>query len=256
MKKLTFIGNGNMAKAMIEGLIKNYEIEVIGRNQKSLDALKAKIPQISIKVIDEIENITIKDIILCVKPYSLNDLAPKLQGKAHSIFSVLAGTSIESLSSQMKAKHYIRAMPNLGASYGKSMTTLTGDETQKEYALEIFSAIGHTLWLSSENELDIATGLAGSGPAYLALIAEALADGAVNQGLKRPDAQKLVQGLFDGFAPLIAHQNPAEIKDAVMSPAGTTAVGYMALEKGNVRYAMMSAIEDAYTKAKALKEKN
>jgi len=256
MKKLTFIGNGNMAKAMIEGLIEKYEIEVIGRNPKSLEILQHLIPKIITKVISENEDISNKHIILCVKPYSLGDLSPKLVGTAKSMYSVLAGTSIESLSSHIKAKHYIRTMPNLGASYGKSMTTITGDIMLQEEALEIFSAIGKCLWLSSENELDIATGLAGSGPAYLALIAEALADGAVTQGLKRQDAQVLVQGLFDGFAPLIADKNPAEIKDAVMSPAGTTAVGYMALEKGNVRHAMMSAIEDAYTKAKELKSKN
>jgi len=256
MKKLTFIGNGNMAEAMIEGLIENYEIEVIGRNTQSLEALQIKIPQIKTKIIDSLENISKKDIILCVKPYSLEDLSTKLQGEANSLYSVLAGTPLKSLSTHIKAKAYIRTMPNLGASYRKSMTTMTGDIALKGSAIEIFSAIGQCLWLSSENELDIATGLAGSGPAYLALIAEALADGAVAQGLKRYDAKILVQGLFDGFAALISDKNPAEIKDAVMSPAGTTAMGYKALEKGNVRHAMMSAIEEAYRKALALKEKH
>lgn len=254
--KLTFIGNGNMAKALIEGLVSSYEIEVLGRNERSLKALKEGLPQITTKVMNDTENINDKNIILCVKPYSLPDLAPKLVGEANAVYSVLAGTSIESLKAQIKAKKYIRTMPNLGASHLKSMTTLTGDETLKENALSIFNKIGRSLWLSSENELDIATGVAGSGPAYLALIAEALADGAVNQGLKRADAQILVQGLFEGFAPLLAHDNPALIKDGVMSPGGTTAAGYAALERGNVRNAMMEAIEDAYAKAKELKAKN
>ena len=147
-------------------------------------------------------------------------------------------------------------MPNLGASYLKSMTTITGDEDLKEQAIDIFNKIGRSLWLNSENELDIATGVAGSGPAYLALVAEALADGAVQQGLKRADAQELVAGLFDGFGALISHDNPANIKDGVMSPGGTTAAGYAALEHGGVRSAMMKAIEDAYAKAKELKAKN
>ena len=254
--KLTFIGNGNMAKALINGLVSSYEIEVFGRNEKSLKALKEEQPQISVKVIVNTENISAKNIILCVKPYSLSDLAPKLTGEANAIYSVLAGTSIDSLKAQLKAKKYIRTMPNLGASYLKSMTTMTGDEELKENALDIFNKIGRSLWLSSENELDIATGLAGSGPAYLALIAEALADGAVAQGLKRSDAQLLVQGLFEGFAPLIANENPSLIKDGVMSPGGTTAAGYLALEKNNVRYGVMSAIESAYAKAKELKLKN
>ena len=254
--KLTFIGNGNMAKALIEGLVGNYDIEVLGRNAHALNALKEKMPQITSRVMQEKEDISGKNIILCVKPYSLPDLAPKLTGEAEAIYSVLAGTSIESLSSQIKAKKYVRTMPNLGASHLKSMTTLTGDETLKDTAMEIFNQIGRSLWLSSENELDIATGLAGSGPAYLSLIAEALADGAVNQGLKRADAQVLVLGLFEGFAPLLANENPALIKDGVMSPGGTTAAGYAALERGNVRNSMMQAIEDAYKKAKELKAKN
>jgi len=254
--KLTFIGNGNMAQALIDGLVKYYEIEVLGRNKESLKALQERLPQISTRILAEKEDINGKNIILCVKPYSLPDLSPKLTGVADAIYSVLAGTSIESLKSQIKAKKYIRTMPNLGASYLKSMTTLTGDIELKESALTIFNKIGRSLWLSSENELDIATGVAGSGPAYLALIAEALADGAVNQGLKRDDAQVLVQGLFDGFAPLIANNNPALIKDGVMSPGGTTAAGYSALERCNVRYGMMEAVSDAYAKAKELKIKN
>lgn len=254
--KLTFIGNGNMAKALIEGLVESYKIEVLGRNEKSLKVLQEQLPQITTKVIDNKEDISGKNIVLCVKPYSLPDLAPKLSGKANSIYSVLAGTSIESLKSQIKAKKYIRTMPNLGASHLKSMTTITGDEALKESALSIFNQIGRSLWLNSENELDIATGVAGSGPAYLSLIAEALADGAVNQGLKREDSQILVQGLFEGFAPLLANENPALIKDGVMSPGGTTAAGYTALERCSVRYGMMEAVSDAYTKAKELKEKN
>ncbi|MEA3456627.1 MAG: pyrroline-5-carboxylate reductase [Campylobacterota bacterium] len=254
--KLTFIGNGNMAKALIEGLAESYEIEVLGRNEKSLQALKTKLPQITTKVMSEHEDISGKNIILCVKPYSLPDLAPNLFGEADAVYSVLAGTSIDSLKSKIEAKKYIRTMPNLGASYLKSMTTITGDDVLKEMALEIFDCIGTTLWLKTENELDIATGVAGSGPAYLALIAEALADGAVNQGLKREDSQILVQGLFEGFAALLANENPALIKDGVMSPGGTTAAGYAALERCSVRHGIMEAVSDAYAKAKELKLKN
>ena len=245
-----------MAKALIEGLVSSYEIEVLGRNGATLKALQAKIPQISTRVLAEVEDTSGMNIVLCVKPYSLSDLAPKLSGEANALYSVLAGTSIESLRTQIKAKKYIRTMPNLGATHLKSMTTLTGDETLKEEAMDIFNAIGRSLWLNSENELDIATGVAGSGPAYLALIAEALADGAVQQGLKRADAKVLVAGLFEGFGVLIAEDNPADIKDGVMSPAGTTAAGYAALERGAVRNAMMEAVGDAYAKAKALKAQN
>jgi len=140
----------------------------------------------------------------------------------------------------------------MAASEQKSMTTLTGNETLKDNALEIFQAIGQAHWLGSEKEIDIATALAGSGPAYLALIAEALADGAVNQGLKRADAMVIMQGLFDGFGALIQKQHPALLKDAVMSPGGTTAAGYSALEEAGVRDACIRAISKANERAKAL----
>lgn len=89
--KLTFIGNGNMAKALIEGMVTNYEIEVLGRNETTLTALKKQLPQITIKVMDETEDITGKHIILAVKPYSLPDLAPKLRGKQKPSFQYWQG---------------------------------------------------------------------------------------------------------------------------------------------------------------------
>ena len=90
-------------------------------------------------------------------------------------------------------------MPNLAASVGRSMTTLTGDIAYKEEAKVLLGSIGKTLWLDSEKEIDIATALAGSGPAYLALVAEALADGAVKQGLKREHAMATMRGIVFRF---------------------------------------------------------
>lgn len=132
------------------------------------------------------------------------------------------------------------------------MTTLTGDTAYKEEAEVLLGSIGETLWLNSEKEIDIATALAGSGPAYLALIAEALVDGAVKQGLKREDAMATMRGLFDGFGALIKETHPSLLKDGVMSPGGTTAAGYGALEDGNVRASCMNAIEKAYKRATEL----
>ncbi|HIP11520.1 MAG TPA: pyrroline-5-carboxylate reductase [Arcobacter sp.] len=253
--KLTFLGNGNMAKALIKGLIKDYQIEVLGRNETSLNNLKEEIPSIEIGVLSSSNDMTNKNIILCVKPNSLDDLSPRLTGIASSIYSVLAGTTIETLKESISAKAYIRTMPNLSASYLKSMTTITGDEALKTLAIEIFNNIGTTLWVKSQKELDIATAIAGSGPAYLALIAESLEDGGVNAGLTRADARKLVQGLFEGFSPLLDDNTPASIKDGVMSPGGTTAAGYSAMEKCGVRNGMIEAISCAYAKAKELGQK-
>jgi len=144
----------------------------------------------------------------------------------------------------------VRTMPNLAASYQKSMTTVFGDEAFKDEAIEICESFGKALWLNSEKEIDIATAVAGSGPAFLALAAEALSDGAVKEGLKREDAQELVKGLFEGFSSLLNEKHPAIIKDEVMSPGGTTAAGYAALEEGKVRDGFIKAIVKAYEKAK------
>jgi pyrroline-5-carboxylate reductase len=253
--KLTFIGNGNMAKSLIQGLVSSYDIEVLGRNKNSLKELQKEIPNITINELKDNNDISNKNIILCVKPNSLKNLSENIIGKAKSLFSVLAGTTLESLQNNIASQSYIRTMPNLGATYGKSMTTITGDEHIKQDALDIFNSIGKTLWLNTQKELDIATGLAGSGPAYLSLVAEALADGAVNSGLKREDASYLTAGLFEGFAALIQNDTPANIKDGVMSPGGTTAAGYAALEKQSVRSAMIDAINAAYSKAIELGKK-
>jgi pyrroline-5-carboxylate reductase len=253
MKKLTFIGYGNMAQAMIEGAIQHYEIEVLGRNWSKLEKLQKRFPLITIKKIDTVENIDNRDIILAIKPHALKEVALQLEGKASTLYSILAGTSIKTLFTHIKSSYYVRAMPNMGASYQHSITTLTGDKEAQESATALFNTIGETLWLEGENALDIATAVAGSGPAYLALIAEALSDGAVAQGLKREEASVIVAGLFKSFAPLLDDNTPASIKDRVMSPAGTTAKGYIALEKGRVRHAMMMAVEEAYKRAKSLR---
>ncbi len=249
MKTLTLIGNGNMALAIAKGLEGKFDLEVVGRNEEKLQTFQKKVgSSLKIHMLDRFD-ITNKNIVLCVKPDNLEEVGKKLQGKAAVVYSVLAGTPIAKLASHIKTTSVVRAMPNLAASVGASMTTLTGDATFKEEAQTIFGAIGQTLWLRSEKELDIATALAGSGPAYLALIAEALTDGAVKQGLKRADARKITEGLFAGFGKLLSTTHPAVLKDGVMSPGGTTAAGYAALEKAGVRNGCMEAVEAAYEKA-------
>jgi len=247
--KLTFIGAGNMARAIIEGTYDNHEVEVVARDESSLKELSSKYSVKTIKLEDSFD-VSGKNLILCVKPYALEDVSLKLKGEANSLISVLAGTKIDSLKQSIKSKNYVRVMPNLAASFGKSMTTLCGDESFKKEAIEICDSFGSSLWLGSEKEIDIATAVAGSGPAFLALVAEALSDGAVKEGLKRDDANILVRGLFEGFSPLLTHNHPALLKDAVMSPGGTTAAGYAALEEGKVRDGFIKAITKAYERAK------
>jgi len=98
------------------------------------------------------------------------------------IYSVLAGTSIDTLKSSLISKYYVRAMPNISAKFQSSTTVITGDIERRDSAISLLSLIGDTFWVDSEKEIDIATVVAGSGPALLALVAEAMGDGA---GLER-----------------------------------------------------------------------
>jgi len=249
MKTITFIGNGNMALSIAQGLKNDYKIEVVGRDLKKLDIFEEKLGVSIGKYLIDGFYIEERTLLFCVKPANVEEVGKKLQGKARVVYSVLAGTTLEKLRQNINTGAVVRTMPNLAASVQKSMTTLTGDELFKEEAIQLLGAIGQTRWLGSEKEIDIATALAGSGPAYLALMAEALADGAVKQGLKREDAMAIMRGLFGGFGELIQDIHPALLKDGVMSPGGTTAAGYGALEDGNVRSACMNAVEKAYEKA-------
>ncbi|MEA2048274.1 MAG: pyrroline-5-carboxylate reductase [Campylobacterota bacterium] len=252
MQTITFIGNGNMALSIAQGLKGKYHIEVVGRNMKKLHAFEEALDVQVDKYLLESFDMSEKTVLLCVKPNNVEEVGKQLSGKARVLFSILAGTTVEKLKKTIKSNAVVRAMPNLAASVGASMTTLTGDILYKKEASELLATIGQTLWVNSEKEIDIATALAGSGPAYLALIAEALADGAVKQGLKREDAMVVMRGLFSGFGTLIQEMHPSLLKDGVMSPGGTTAAGYGALEKGNVRASCIDAVEKAYQKTKVL----
>jgi len=242
--KLYIIGSGKMALSIVEGAKKEYDITVVARDKDALEKIEKKY-KIKTQKLDSF-NIHDKNIILCVKPYALNDVSQKLLGRANLLISVLAGTKISTLKQKIKSNSYIRIMPNLSATFKKSMTTVTGDSKYKNEVLELCNSFGESIWVGSEKELDIATAVAGSGPAYLALVAEALSDGAVKEGLKRDDANLLVQGLFEGFVPLLRNSHPALIKDGVMSPGGTTAAGYSALEEGKTRDSFIKAISKAY----------
>ncbi|MFA6143697.1 MAG: pyrroline-5-carboxylate reductase [Sulfuricurvum sp.] len=248
---VSLIGNGKMALAIAQGLKGVYTIEVIGRNPENLDKFEKALGTTIQKTPLDDAMCEGKTIILCVKPANLMEVSQKVHGRAKALYSVLAGTSLESLH-LLEAEGYVRTMPNLAAEVGLSMTSLTGDSALRNEAIALFGSIGMTVWLESEKELDIATALSGSGPAYLALIAEALSDGAVREGLKRSDAMSLMRGLFKGFGELIQTTHPALLKDGVMSPGGTTAAGYGALELSGVRHGCMEAIRCAHEKAKKM----
>lgn len=243
---ITFVGNGNMALSIAQGLKDNFNIEVVGRSISSMERFEKKLQTNVEKTLLEDFNIDQKIIILCVKPANIQEVGLKLKGVAKEFYSVLAGTTLETIKGCIQSKAYIRAMPNLAASVSASLTTLTGDESLKSKSIQLFNAIGQSVWLASEKELDVATAVAGSGPAYLALVHEALCDGAVKKGMKRDEAIKVANGLFKGFGELICTTHSSFLKDGVMSPGGTTAAGYSTLEECATRSAFIKAVESSF----------
>jgi pyrroline-5-carboxylate reductase len=249
--KILLIGAGNMGGAMLKGL-QAYDITVVEANRKRVEILKSEYS--TIKIINEIPNLDDFIVILAIKPQSLDFLNTK--GKAKGLISILAGANLEKLKAKVEAKFYVRAMPNMAALVQKSATSLCGDDELKDVAIELLNSFGKCFWLESENELDIATGLAGSAPAWLATVAESLSDGAVNLGLKRDISYKYIAALFEGVGIVLQDVHPAILKDKVTSPNGTTIAGIAKLEEGKVRDSFIKAMKASYEKTQEMSKKS
>jgi len=244
---IILIGAGNMGSAMLKGLSK-YSVTVVEANDKRREELSKLYS--SVEFTATIPDVSKKVVLLAIKPQSLQYL--EVEGEAEAVVSILAGTPIAKLKEKIDAQFYIRAMPNVAALNLKSVTSVVGDVEFKEQAMEILSTIGKAIWLNSEKELDIATGLGGSAPAWLAIVAEALADGAVNLGLPRDKSYEYLGALFEGVGSVLNDTHPAKFKDIVTSPGGTTAAGLYTLEESAVRSAFIKAMESCYDRAKGL----
>ena len=232
---------------MLSGL-ERYDVTVVETYAPRQDELKKLYPALTI--LDEIPALDGFVVILAIKPQALGSLVSA--GEAKAVVSILAGTPIAKIRAKVSAKAYIRAMPNIAALKQKSVTSVCGDESFKNEALEILSSIGKAIWLDSEAQLDVATGIGGSAPAWIALVAEALSDGAVNIGLPRDKSYEYVAALMDGMGALLEDEHPAIIKDKVTSPGGTTIAGIVALEEGGVRDSFIQAVEACYERTKEL----
>ena len=202
------------------------------------------------------------DVILCAVPpaaipYILPQVARNLS-ISQSLISIAAGVTTTTLESYFDTPPaVIRVMPNIAASVGAAISVLTtgsaANETHLTIAQQIFNACGTSL-VMDERHLDAVTGVSGSGPAYVALFIEALADAGVHVGLPRTDAQKLATHTVLGAATMLieTQEHPATLKNRVTTPGGTTAAGLHALEKGGLRATLTEAILAATERAKEL----
>jgi pyrroline-5-carboxylate reductase len=201
-------------------------------------------------------------VMLAVKPQVFSAIAQELADilpLEHSplIISILAGVPLKQLEAAFPQMPIIRAMPNTPATVGAGMTAIcAGAYTHTNHqhtAQQIFSAVGEVVEIA-ESLMDAVTGLSGSGPAYVALMIEALSDGGVAAGLPRAIAKQLALYTVLGTAKLIADTNlhPAELKDRVTSPGGTTIAGVSELEKAGFRSALIEAVKAATIRSQEL----
>ena len=198
-------------------------------------------------------------VLLAIKPQVLDQLQ-SLSLSTNLLISILAGVTISRLSQTFPSVKIIRAMPNTPATVGAAMTALSlapGIEAEQlNLAKKIFTTIGQVVEVA-ENSLDAVTGLSGSGPAYVAILIESLADGGVAAGLSRPIAQQLALQTVLGTAQMLQSTalHPALLKDQVSSPGGTTIAGIGALEAGGFRSAIIKAVQAATQRAQELGKK-
>ena len=265
-KKLGFIGVGNMGEALVKGLIgsgaaKPQEILVSARRPERVEEL---VRLYGVRGGTNAEVARDADIVvLAVKPQILDQV---LRGVAHElsrdklVVSVAAGVPIAAIERRLSPPmRIVRSMPNTPATVGAGATAIAlGEHATPEdlvVAKAIFDSVGLTVQLE-EAQLDAVTGLSGSGPAYIFLIIEALADAGVKVGLSRRSALQLAAQTVLGSAKLLIEsgQHPGLLKDGVTSPGGTAIAGLHTLEAGGLRNLLMNAVEAATRRSKELGE--
>jgi pyrroline-5-carboxylate reductase len=266
-KHLAFVGGGVMAEAMIAGLLnKNLvtpkQITASHPQTKRTQELEQRLGIISLT--SNREAIKEADIILvCVKPQRLKAVFQDLRGhiKEHQlIISIAAGANLNSLTTGLYHQAVVRVMPNTPSQIGCGMSvwSCTGEvtEEQRVQVKIILSALGTEMFFEEEKFVDMATAVSGTGPAYVFLLMEAMIDAAVHLGFSRHDARTLVTQTLLGSI-LFAEQtqkHPAELRNMVTSPNGTSAEALYQLEKGGLRTILSKAIYAAYQKTAVISE--
>ena len=265
-KTIGFIGAGNMGGVLIRGLVqsgKAVKAEIIvsdadkNRRREIAENHGVKAVESNIEIVKKADI-----VIIGVKPYHVDALLDEISAasRAGQIFiSIVAGAPVEKFTSKLNpASGCIRVMPNTPASVlAGAAAIFTGTNVSTEdlaHASAIFECTGKVVVIQNEALMDAVTGLSGSGPAYVFLAIEALADAGVQLGIARKEAILLAAQTVYGAAKMLIEtgKSPGELKDMVTTPGGTTAAGLRALEKGNFRSAIMDAVEAAARRSREL----
>ncbi|MDO4622952.1 MAG: pyrroline-5-carboxylate reductase [Eubacteriales bacterium] len=264
-KKIGFIGCGNMAKAMIGGILGNHLVEK--ENLMASDKAEAMLQEASERfgiavTTDNKEVAAFADIlIMAVKPIYMEEAIRDIRDlvtEDRIVVTLAPGKTLSWLEETFgKTVPIVRSMPNTPAFVGEGMAALCPNRLVTENGMEevkaIYSCFGKAEQVS-ENMIDVVTGVSGSSPAYVFMFIEALADAAVHDGMPRKQAYTFAAQAVLGSAKMVLEtgMHPGELKDMVCSPGGTTIEAVRVLEKNGMRSAVMEATKAAIDKAKGL----
>ena len=264
-EKIAFIGPGVMAEALITGLIRNglarpEQLLASGPHQERGQDLHSNF---GIQAFSDNAEAARQAgvVVLSVKPQKLDRVMAGLQGSILPnalVLSIVAGATIQKISTGLQHANIVRAMPNTPAQIGEGITVWTASPSvtasQSETASQILGALGEEIFVEEENYLDMATALSGTGPAYVFLFLEAMIDSGVHLGLPRRIAEQLVMQTFRGSLDfyLKSKVHPATLRNQVTSPGGTSAAALYYLEKAGFRTAVSRAIWAAFERSQEL----
>jgi pyrroline-5-carboxylate reductase len=265
-KKIGFIGSGNMGEALISGLLGSGSAPA--KNIMCSDVREEKLESIKKAygvgtTTSNLEVAAASDIIVyAVKPQIMAPVlreTSEILDMSKLIISIAAGVPLAAIESCLnKDLRLIRVMPNVAASVKKGAAAIAAGkhalEDDIQLTMSIFNSVGSSVFLKENNLMDAVTGLSGSGPAYIFLIVDALADAGVKVGLSRQDALFLSIQTVLGAAKMLQETkaHPGQLKDMVTSPGGTAIAGLHTLEKGGLRTTLINAVEAATIRSKEL----
>jgi len=279
--RLAFIGCGVMAEAIMAGLLRKQLVsaeQIVGshprtaRREELYTKYATRMFESNREAVLEIHpGEAPKDavrtgslVILAVKPQRLNKVLQELKGVIHPdqlVVSIVAGARCEAIAGQLLHPAVVRAMPNTPAQIGQGITAWTAtpevSEAQEREVNAMLEALGQAMRVENERQIDMATALSATGPTYVFLMMEALVDAGVHMGFSRHVAQDLVQQTMLGsilFAKE-SQKHPAELRNMVTSPGGTSAEAIYQMEKGSLRTVLSKAVWAAYQRAEALGRK-
>jgi len=263
---IAFIGSGVMAEAMIKGLLDHELLPAEHIIASDIRAERGEQLAERYRVSPTQDNVAaVRDsdiVVLSVKPQFVGevfeDLGQEVIKPNAMVLSIVAGTTIDRIAKGLNHQAVVRVMPNMPAQVGMGMSVWTAtsaiSEEQRQQAKTILAALGEEIYVNHEDYLDMATALSGTGPTYVFLVMEALIDAGVHMGFSRHVAEQLVLQTMGGAVEFAraSRRHPAELRNMVTSPGGTSAEALYQLEKGGLRTVISKAVWAAYQKSKYL----